>query len=782
MIKPNIIQFPQINIKKLRFRLPRIHIPKGANLTAALYSFITFALSGAKILGNMTPFGTAFFTAVCSPKNITASFTAMALGSLWAHRSALSLCYIVTGGVVAVMNILFNKKISPSVKAYVTGGVLFAAKSIASVSGGFLTYDLIINFTEAFISGITVFVADKAAKVIFPAKKRTFLSYGETVSTISILALILLWTSSLPKILWINIGNVLGIAVILLLSNCTNSPAGAIAGIIIGAVNSVGTYNAGAVIGAYAFSGLISSLTARFGKGATVLGFILANASITIFINGSTEVLISIADTLAAGVLFYFGEKYLTPPISGLLKIGNYGVAPSGDSMDFAYKDRLRRISESLKILSESFTPRLREDYNAANIAAFINRTAEKACSDCSLRFCCWKKKTKETRDSVLSLMTAAEKNGKASITDVAEELKNRCIRTERLVNAFNDSYEIYRTSRLWQDKLSDCKALSCSQMGNISRILNDMASEKHFPANEETSVAIRSALDCHGYSPASINTYIKKDSSLVAEIKFARKKFQDDMKYLIPSCISDATGVKMRFGDMYSDDRYVYLTFTMRENFCRATGGASIKKDGEKVCGDSFTSMNLPDGTYIAAISDGMGSGEAASKESHKTIELIKSFIRCGFDVMHTVKIINSALMMTGKEDMFSTIDLCSINMHSGMADFIKIGGAATYIKRGKNIEKVTSSSLPAGISSDINPKRFSRQLEDDTVIVMVSDGIENASADSDWLTKRLGDMDTVNPHVLADKILDLALFYGGGKAKDDMTVIATRIWKENV
>jgi len=63
-----------------------------------------------------------------------------------------------------------------------------------------------------------------------------------------------------------------------------------------------------------------------------------------------------------------------------------------------------------------------------------------------------------------------------------------------------------------------------------------------------------------------------------------------------------------------------------------------------------------------------------------------------------------------------------------------------------------------------------------------MVSDGIENASADSDWLTKRLGDMDTVNPHVLADKILDLALFYGGGKAKDDMTVIATRIWKENV
>jgi len=87
----------------------------------------------------------------------------------------------------------------------------------------------------------------------------------------------------------------------------------------------------------------------------------------------------------------------------------------------------------------------------------------------------------------------------------------------------------------------------------------------------------------------------------------------------------------------------------------------------------------------------------------------------------------------------------------------------------------------LPAGIVDEINPKHFSRKIESDTVIIMVSDGVENASADDSWLEKRLRSVDTVNPHVIADKILDLALFYGGGKAKDDMTVIATRIWEEN-
>ena len=189
---------------------------------------------------------------------------------------------------------------------------------------------------------------------------------------------------------------------------------------------------------------------------------------------------------------------------------------------------------------------------------------------------------------------------------------------------------------------------------------------------------------------------------------------------------------------------------------------------------------MHLSNGTYVAAISDGMGSGELASKESRKTVELLKNFLRCGFDIFHTVKLINSSLLLTGKEECFSTIDLCSVNMHNGEADFVKIGGAGTYIKTGKNVEKISYSTLPAGILKDVLPKHFSKKIEDDVLIVMVSDGVENASADDRWLEKKLASADTVNPHVIADKILDMALYYNGGKAKDDMTVIATRIWEE--
>lgn len=785
MIKPNIIRFPTVGggkfrIKPLKVWLSSLNLPKKSDIVSAIYALITFALSTAKILGNLTPFGTAFFTVICTRQSLSPSFAALALGSLIAHPSPIALCYILTGGLMAGLCMIPDKKFTLTFKATAAGVILFATRFLASLYSGVLIYDIIISAAEAMFVSVAVLVSEKAEGVLFPVKARTFLSRGETVSAIAFLSMLVLSAGSLPDILWINPGRTASVFLILILSNITGSSAGAIAGIVAGAVNSVASYNSGAVIGAYAFAALTASLSSAFGKVGTFLGFILGNASLTMFINGSTEVLIPIADSLTAGVVFLAAQKHLTPKISELLKIGNFGMSKRDKVTVNTSSDRLRKISEALESLADAFSPT--EGDNAQNIANLINRTAEKACSSCSLRFCCWKKKTRETRNAVFNLISSAEKNGKVSVEDVPEELKNRCIRTERLVREFNDSYEIYRTARMWQNKVGDIKALSATQMWNVSKLLKNMSEEVHLAPDEETSVAIRSAIDCKGFAPISISPYIRGDSTLVVTVKFEHSSYYDDMKHLIPACIGEAIGIKMRFADMYKDGIFVYLTFCARERFFRTSGGGCIKKDGEKVCGDSFTSLNLPDGIYIAAISDGMGSGEDAQKESKHTIELIRSLVRCGFDPINTVKLINSALSSSRVGDMFSTIDLCSVNMHSGRAEFIKVGGASTYIKSGDHVEKLSSPSLPAGICPDINPCRFTRQLKDDTLIVMVSDGVENASSDPSWLEEGLSGIDSVNPHIIADKILDLAMNAGGGKAKDDMTVIVSRIKAEPV
>lgn len=778
MLKAQLLPLQKINIKNI---IGKIHIPKNIQYVNFVYALVSLFLSTAKIMGGMTPFGTAFFAAVCSAKNLTPVFSAVALGSIIAHPSGLCLCYVITAASVAFVNILYDKPLRPTVKAAITGSVLFITKTVASSRFGFFAYDMIVNFAESLICGMWVVICAKAEKVIFPRKMRTFLSYEETISVICVLSAVLLSFNNIPAVFGIKAGNVLSIASILILNYASAGSAGVIAGVIAGCINSVGTYNSGAVIGAYAFSALVSSLLSRFGKTAICLGFILANAVITVFLNGSTEILISIYEILIASVLFFVFSDKLSQTVSHMLRISSVVNKKSDGSMQFVYSERLKRIADSLQILSDSFKKDTKQA-DIRDVSSLVNRTAEKSCADCSLRFCCWQKKADETKAAILNLLSGAQKNGKAYVKDVTDEVKNRCIRTEKLVSSFNDSYEMYRISRMWQRRVNDCKSLSCAQLGSVSKILSELSEERYLQAEEDTVTEMRTALDSIGVPPDSINACVRGDGNLSVEIKYLKNKYRDDMRYMIAPSLSEATGVKMRFNESSEDGKYVYLSYSMCERFCRATGAASIKKEGEKVCGDSFAAMNLSNGTYFAAISDGMGSGEEAAAESKKTVNLIKNFLRCGFDTEHAAKLINSSLLLTGKDDFFSTIDLCSVNMHTGETDFIKVGGASTYIKKGTEIEKISYSSLPAGIIDGVKPKHFSKKLDSETLIIMVSDGVENASADDRWLEKWLSKADAVNPHVIADKILDMALFYGGGKAKDDMTVVATRIWEENV
>lgn len=780
MIKADILPQIRINLKKFG---SKVHILKRILLKIdrknSAYSIMTFALSSAKILGNLTPFGTAFFASVCTAKNLVPAMTAMALGSLFAHVSATALCYVLVAALIATITIIRGEPLKTGLKALLTGSALFILKTF--VTGTTIAYDMILNFIEAAVASLTVIAADRAIPVMTAANRRTVLSTEESISVVVLLAAAILSLNGLPQIFGLNLANILSIALVLVLNlNCT-SPVGAVIGTVVGAVCCTTADNPGGVIGAYAFSALISSLFKTYGKIGIILGFILANSVITVFLSGSGEVFISTYEILAASVILFALPQSVTDTIAHISAISTAdSVKSDSGKTSSIYQDRLSRIAESLSILSKNASVKSHDDIVRKEVASLITNTAQKACSDCSLRFCCWQKKSAETKKSVMQLLSAAQHRGKATTNDVSNELKSRCIRTENLLRSFNDSYEMYRTNLMWQKRLSDSKTLACVQMGSIANLLNEMSKENQTIADAPTKSLIRTALDGAGFVPENITAYFRDNGNLLIELKFPAAEYKDDMKHIIASCLTEALGVKFRFNDVLRDTNTITITYSMCERFCRSTGAASMKKHGESVCGDSFTTVNLPDGRFVAAISDGMGSGVNAASESRNTIELLKTFLHCGFDVIHALRLINSSLMMTGTEEIFSTVDLCSINMHTGVADFVKIGGASTYIKCGSNVEKLTSSSLPAGILEEINPKRFSRKIDEECLIIMVSDGIESASNDDTWLEKRLAVMDTINPHVIADKILELALYFNGGKAKDDMTVIATRVWEE--
>ena len=54
--------------------------------------------------------------------------------------------------------------------------------------------------------------------------------------------------------------------------------------------------------------------------------------------------------------------------------------------------------------------------------------------------------------------------------------------------------------------------------------------------------------------------------------------------------------------------------------------------KNGQNVCGDSFSLMPLPGGKYLAALSDGMGSGGRAAVDGAMASSLTARLMQAGF------------------------------------------------------------------------------------------------------------------------------------------------------
>ena len=95
-----------------------------------------------------------------------------------------------------------------------------------------------------------------------------------------------------------------------------------------------------------------------------------------------------------------------------------------------------------------------------------------------------------------------------------------------------------------------------------------------------------------------------------------------------------------------------------------------------------------------------------------------------------------------------------------------------------------ITSKSLPTGIIKNIKIDTFDKDLEDGNIIVICSDGIiesNNEYANSElWLKHLLEEVQTDSPERIADIILREAIDNSFGKAKDDMSVIVTKVIKK--
>lgn len=308
------------------------------------------------------------------------------------------------------------------------------------------------------------------------------------------------------------------------------------------------------------------------------------------------------------------------------------------------------------------------------------------------------------------------------------------------------DAYDMKRVDEDTQDRLK----AELAELGIVLRRIVILSNKKGI---DEIIVTLK--------AKRGKNVAIKEVERVITDVFMKKVKLVNDVSRMVTS-------------------EEVTYRFKEEPNFFVLHGIAKKAKD-EVVSGDNFSCIELNSGQTILSISDGMGTGVKANKDSEFVVDLLEEFAFSGFDEEVTLRMINSIFTLNGEESNTATVDMGIIDMYSGMCDFVKLGAASTFVKRGDWLEVIKSTSLPISGGENIDMESTTKKLYDGDFVIMMSDGLMEA-VQQDEQEKALGEiimnLNTIKPGEMAKEILNKTIEMSGVKREDDMTVLVTGIW----
>ncbi|MBQ7785992.1 MAG: SpoIIE family protein phosphatase [Clostridia bacterium] len=204
--------------------------------------------------------------------------------------------------------------------------------------------------------------------------------------------------------------------------------------------------------------------------------------------------------------------------------------------------------------------------------------------------------------------------------------------------------------------------------------------------------------------------------------------------------------------------------------------GAAILSCSGEEVAGDSYISRTLAGGQHVLALSDGMGSGFNAMQESQAALSLVAESLKAGYTRAQALQVVNALMLMCTGREMYATLDLCVINLHTGEAAFEKLGACPAYVVRDAQVRTIGAETLPVGVLPDVESGSLRMTLREGDVVILMTDGVqENYPGGREGLEEAVEKIHWLHPQAIGEKLIEQVLLNGG--AKDDMAVLCARV-----
>ena len=771
------------------------------------YSIFAISILGAAI-SNGIPVGILFVLTM--------------IGTLLKFQTAGLLSYVFTSAILVVLILMFKPKkllLEYETEKMKLGKFIFISVFVGQVIKilfrEFLIYDMLISITAGLAAFVFYKICSKSLIVINEIKNKKVFSIEELIGATLIVAIA---TTCLGEfeVLGLNIASIINILIILILGWKNGILIGTTSGVTVGVVLGIITNSNPILIAAYAFSGMIAGILSKFGKFGVIIGFIGGNLLLTYVYNGELIELIQFKEILIASLALILVPKKIEINIVDLFGKGN--ILPDGPTYRLEESNKtaeqLNDVSDVIKQMSDTYrqtaeTIKNSEEAEENNKEIFLEEFQE------SIRKCTGNILSEDLLDDdetiVNDIFECLVNKGRITREDLLKIYENHnnyivgfdnyetSLKIEKnisqIIDIANAAFKESRKSLVMAAKLGENQKNISKQLDGVSKAIENIASNiNQIDSEDFKSQKQQILLQCKQRGINILDANIKQEKTGRYIVKLFLNTCDDNkiiecptpkIEEILTEVLKEPIAIRKEQCGIKQNQNICYQTYISKDRYSMQIGLAKTKKDGEAVSGDSILKISLDDGKYLIMISDGMGSGPEARKSSQIAVKMMGRLLSNGFDKETSVELINNTISSNIKDETYATLDIMILDLYSGNIEYIKNGACPTFIKNNKNVDIIKNLSLPAGILNNIDLIVHSRDIQNNDICVMCSDGIlESATEYTNkeiWAKNILEQIETKSSQKIADIILKEAIDNDFGKAKDDMTIIVTKITKKN-
>ena len=698
-----------------------------------------------------------------------------------------------------------NEQIQISGHIFVSILLVMVAKLILT---RFTIGDMLLHITLAIFSVVFYKIFVNSLVVIQEITEKRAFSIEEVIGA-SLLISVAVSAFGNFSILGLSIRETLSILIVLILGWRNGILVGTTAGVTIGVTLGIIAQNEPEVIAVYAISGLLSGVLNRFGKIGVIAGFLIGNGILLYESNGTATDLVVFKEALVASLGLLIIPKWGGINVEELIKSDNmlpeYNKRGLGQSKETI--NQLNMVSETIKDMANAYQEKPETDMYFKNRQAFITELLNNLDGlEENMLYEDMVKPENEIVNELFDILLDKQEIDREDLLKTFAKYNNYIVQyddekiskrmsedIEQIVKAVNYAYKVSKSNFIWKEKVKSNKKNVQAQLDGVSKAISSIAVKIEEEIKQDGNFIdekkkIIAALEIKDILVDGIDIN-KKDNRYFIEVylredsKTTENTDVDKIQKVLEKCLNEKLMRNEAKTKKFNKQGKRVFSYLSADKFRVQIGQATRIKNDSPVSGDSLIQIRLNDGKYLVALSDGMGTGPEARKSSQIAVKMLERLLMSGFDKDTSIDLINTTIMNTD-EEIFATLDIAIIDLYNGKVEFIKNGACPTYVKNKRKVQIVKSLSLPTGILKDISLTTYDKDIEEQDILVMCSDGILDSNVEYKnkelWVKYVLEDIETTNCQKIADLILNEAVDNSYGIAKDDMSIIVCKFGKK--